>query len=507
MSASTTAASVARADDKPYFISRGERIEVVLHQLDEARSPFASFGMARGARTPAGASPQSAASVRSALGAADYRFRSAVEQPSHLARVELKGARVARFGRVAMTLATDMIILEGVHQGDLEFAKSEGAVVVNEGSDGKVLLRAENGPAHVFSLVSKLSARPIGAVSPNFLRVVSKQTGQAPHPSWAHAKIGIAAAWQLSKGSPDIRIALLDEGVDTDHPALQPAVVGQRDFVGGTGDSALPSGNDAHGTACAGIIVSRDRTYVGIAPKCSLLAARIAMDDGSGHWMFDDWAAAEGIDWAWREGADILSNSWGGGPPSDAISRAFGRARTEGRKGKGAVVVIAAGNNELTIGFPGDLPGYLTVGASTPKDERKTMKSSDKENWWGSNYGPTLSLLAPGVFIRTCDIHGPAGYSPNDFTDTFNGTSAATPHVAAAAALMLSVNSDLSGAKVMEIIQSTAKPLPKQKGRTDENGWGRLDVAAAVKAALPAQRAKAPTKSGTRKTKPVRRTA
>ena len=71
------------------------------------------------------------------------------------------------------------------------------------------------------------------------------------------------------------------------------------------------------------------------------------MDDGTGHWMFEDLATADAIDWAWRDQkADVLSNSWGGGPPSDAISRAFERASTQGRDRKGAVIVIAAGNPE-----------------------------------------------------------------------------------------------------------------------------------------------------------------
>jgi subtilisin family serine protease len=199
--------------------------------------------------------------------------------------------------------------------------------------------------------------------------------------------------------------------------------------------------------------------------------------------VFDDYATADAIDWAWREGAAVLSNSWGGGAPSDAISRAFGRARTQGRGGKGSVVCIAAGNDQIPIDFPGNLPGYVTVGASTPKDERKTRASSDGETWWGSNYGPTMWVLAPGVFIHTTDIAGPAGYELGDYTATFNGTSSATPHVAAAAALMLSANPNLSASDVRSLLSTTAKHLAGQAGWTEELGYGRLDVGAAVAAA------------------------
>jgi subtilisin family serine protease len=219
------------------------------------------------------------------------------------------------------------------------------------------------------------------------------------------------------------------------------------------------------------------------------------MDDGTGRWIFDDWACADAIDWCWREGAAVLSNSWGGGAPTDAISRAFARARTQGRGGLGSVVVIAAGNHQAPIDFPGDLPGYVTVGASNPADERKTRTSSDNETWWGSNYGATMSLLAPGVFIWTTDIVGPAGYETGDFSKTFNGTSSATPAVAGASALMLSVNPALSASAVGDLLGKTAKLLKGQTTWTPELGWGRLDVAKAVAAAQVAGTAQAPKKT------------
>ena len=147
------------------------------------------------------------------------------------------------------------------------------------------------------------------------------------------------------------------------------------------------------------------------------------------------------------------------------------------------MVCIAAGNDQIAIDFPGNLPGYVTVGASTPNDERKTRTSSDGENWWGSNYGPTMWMLAPGVFIHTTDIAGPNGYEPSDYTSTFNGTSSATPHVAGAAALMLSANPELSASAVRTLLSSTAKELPGQSGWTREAGHGRLNIGAAVAAA------------------------
>jgi subtilisin family serine protease len=386
---------------------------------------------------------------------------------------------------------------------DYAAAKAYGAEVLEEALDGKVLLRVDT-VARAFGLVELLLKRQVGSATPNFIRRIVKNGPSAEQAAWSLKKIGVPAAWAVTKGSKDIKIAVLDEGVDTTHPALKPAVVAERDFIGDNGNSAMPSGDDAHGTACAGIVLSRDKKFPGVAPGCMLIAVRIAMDDGTGAWLFDDFRTADAIDWSWRKGADVLSNSWGGGAPSDAISRALARARTQGRGGLGSVVAIAAGNDQSPIDFPGSLSGYVTVGASNPDDQRKTRTSSDGEPW-GSNYGATLHLLAPGVFIWTTDIVGPAGYETGDFTKTFNGTSSATPAVAGAAALMLSANPALSGASVRDLLAKTAKKVQGQTTWTRELGWGRLDVDKAVQAALTAgappvvKTAKTPKKTKTAK--------
>jgi subtilisin family serine protease len=210
------------------------------------------------------------------------------------------------------------------------------------------------------------------------------------------------------------------------------------------------------------------------------VAARIAKDDGSGFWIFDDFDTADAIDWSWDDAkADVLSNSWGGGPPVDVITNAFERARTQGRNGLGAVVAIAAGNEQAPVSFPGTLPNVITVGASNEWDKRKTKTSQDGESWWGSNSGPSLDLLAPGVHIRTTDIRGSRGYAGGLYTHDFNGTSSATPHVAAAAALMLSVNPELPESRVRAILNETADPL-SAGGWNSTEGHGRLNAYRAV---------------------------
>jgi subtilisin family serine protease len=468
------------------YFANGIRYEVSLHGVDTTPAagaqPAPRLMGAAAALAPVAriANPASfARRIASITGAQ----RAATPSQLAIVRPVARGAQRSAPGATEPTVAfvTNTLIVEGARRDDLAAAQKRGARVIDEGFDGKTLLETDS-IDEVFALVQLMLDREVGAVAPNFVRRVIRPSASAPANAWALAKIGVAEAWKITKGDADVRVAILDEGVDTKHRALKHAVVAERDFIGSNGNSAMPSNDDAHGTACAGIVVSSDKTYPGIAPNCSLIAARIAMDDGSGGWVFEDFKTADAIDWCWRQGAGVLSNSWGGGPPSDPISRAFGRARTQGRNGRGAVVAIAAGNDQRPIDYPGSLPGYVTVGASNPKDERKTRTSSDGENW-GSNYGRTLHVLAPGVFIWTTDIAGAAGYEPGDFTKTFNGTSSATPHVAGAAALMLSVNPALSATDVRNLLRQTAKKIQGQTGFTVTHGWGRLDLGAAVKAA------------------------
>jgi subtilisin family serine protease len=289
-----------------------------------------------------------------------------------------------------------------------------------------------------------------------------------------------AAAWTITQGVRDVRVAILDEGVDTLHSYLQPAVVAEADFVDDH-PHARPDADDAHGTACGGIVVSQGARALGLAPGVGLVAARIAKSDAAGNWIFDDFDTADAIDWSWDDAeSHVLSNSWGGGPPVDVIIRAFERARVRGRGGKGSVVVVAAGNDQRPVDFPGNLPGIFTVGASNEWDERKSRTSQDGETWWGSNYGDPLDLLAPGVHIVTTDIRGTRGYSGTLVTDRFNGTSSATPHVAAAAGLMLSVNPTLTEKRVRDILNATTDPLSSSGAWTSTLGNGRLNTYAAL---------------------------
>jgi thermitase len=305
-------------------------------------------------------------------------------------------------------------------------------------------------------------------------------------------------AWKVAQGDPSIRIAILDEGVDTRHPDLADAVVGT--FDAADNDSFQePNPWDGHGTACAGLAAAIGNNNLGISGSgagCSIMGARIAFSQFSGGpWITSNDQIARAISWSWKNGAAVLSNSWGGGAPSNDIAEEFERARRQGRGGLGCVVVIAAGNDFGPVTFPGNLPNVVTVAASNEYDEPKTPTSKDGESWWGTNFGPEIDIGAPGVHNFTTDITGAAGYATGDYDPKFNGTSSATPIVAGACGLILSANPNLSESQVRDILKNSADkvgPIPYAAGRNDYFGHGRLNVLKAVQAALGPHLAQAP---------------
>ena len=394
---------------------------------------------------------------------------------------------------------TDRILL-GIAPGEeIEGLLAEYGLRLVSRAEERVVAQIPMG-AKVFDLVAAVDADPrtlyaepdfvmIGRHMPARAGALADTIPFAPSAQYALSITKAEQAWAVQKGDRSILVAVLDEGVDTSHPDLVQATEATYDAT--DNDSyQQPNSWDGHGTSCAGLAVAspaRPGGVAGTGKGCGLLAVRIAFSERrGGPWQTRQETIAAGVDWAWRyEGAAVISNSWGQQLPTNAVTWAIDRARTQGRGGKGCVIVVAAGNSGGEVLFPASLPDVLTVSASNEYDEAKTTTSADNETFWASCNGPEIDVAAPGVHNLTTDITGPGGYAPGNYAPAFNGTSSATPLVAGACALLLSKNPDLTEAQIRQVIVATADKVgqfPYANGRNDYMGNGRLNLLAAINA-------------------------
>ena len=307
---------------------------------------------------------------------------------------------------------------------------------------------------------------------------------------WNLVRIGVGGpghtAWNITRGDPSIVVAILDTGCDLTHPDLQFSGTGIN--LGSMSGDGGPTGN--HGTACAGIVAARldnSRGVAGIAGGCRILP--IAFQ------TWTDLEVARGIKFATDQGARVISMSFG----SDAWSRNSINEAIQYAFDRNVVMCVATHNYNRAITFPATNPLVMACGASDQEDNRKSPTSPDGETYWGSDYGPEMSVVAPGVHIPSTDRQGNDGYniasSPEgDYTLTFNGTSAATPHVAGLAALLLSRNSGLTSVQVRVIIEQSADKVGnvsyvdtpgKPNGSwNQEMGYGRINAISALSHSL-----------------------
>jgi subtilisin family serine protease len=352
--------------------------------------------------------------------------------------------------------------------------------IISEGLENEYVLRlTEESPLNTLDISNLFYEEKLTVWSlPDFYVRMSPEFIYSPHfrDQWylhnigqgggiAGLDINILPAWEITTGSTDIIVAVIDEGVDP-HESFYEGQLIKGFNASDKSNNGLPQNSDSHGQAVAGIIAANHSAYGirGVAPNVRIMSVRI---EGA---SVSDQAAA--IDTAWVRGADIINLSWGWSGHFDNIAQALQRAMSNGRNGKGTLVVKSAGNTYGgEVSFPGNLPGVLTVGAVTNLNRpARYTPASDR-----------VDLVAPSgdrrnknaLNIITIDRHEPYGYvSDGRYYYNFDGTSAAAPQVSGVAALIFSLNPELTIEQVRNILKDTATSY----GKTNWAGAGRLNA-------------------------------
>ena len=266
--------------------------------------------------------------------------------------------------------------------------------------------------------------------------------------------IKVTDAWLLSTGW-NVKVAVLDHGIDPTHLDL----ITNLDTLCFDTESLTEIRQiyGSHGTACAGIIGAirnNSKGIAGVAPDCKLISISNTLSSN----LISQERLGDGLKWARQKGADVINCSWTLSSINDYITDAISDAVTNGRGGKGCVVFFAAGNNgSSSVSYPANLPNVMSVGAINRYGNRFPT----------SQYGLDLDVVAPGDSIFTTgrlkgalEGHTIIDDGPdNVYFPYFRETSAAAPHVAGIAALILYIKPTLTHTQVRQVIESTCTQL------------------------------------------------
>ncbi len=281
--------------------------------------------------------------------------------------------------------------------------------------------------------------------------------------------INICEAWNITEGM-GINVAVIDTGIELTHIDLQGNISSiSYDTESNSSPSQIFEEHGTHVSGTIGAIKDNNTQVVGVAPKATLISVSNSFAPTSNSRI----KRADGINWAWQNGADIINNSWGSSVQFEVIDDAINNALINGRNGKGTIIVFATGNDNGSVNSPANSnPDILSVGSITSSGSRSSF----------SNFGNELDVVAPGSGIYSTLLNNTIG--------PLSGTSMAAPHVSGIAALILSVNPNLTGLEVRDIIEKTSQKISSfsytnVSGRPNgtwnsQVGYGLVDAFAAV---------------------------
>ena len=320
--------------------------------------------------------------------------------------------------------------------------------------------------------------------------------GQSFTDLWGMEKIQAEQAWQAGHQGEGVIVAVIDTGVDYNHEDIAANMwinsgetpgdgidndgngyiddIYGYDFAtygGGTQDSD-PSDGHGHGTHCAGTIaavINNGLGVAGVAPQAKIMALKGLSDSARGY----NTDLADAVVYAADNGADVLSNSWGGPGVSQVLQDAFRYAHE-----LGCVCVAAAGNDNTDMAnhYPSHIDAVIAVAATDVNDEKADF----------SNYGTLIDVAAPGVDILSLRARetGDEQYfvPPGDQSARYcrmSGTSMACPHVAGLAAIIRAIHPEFSNEQIRQAIKVSADDLGDM-GFDVFFGSGRINAAAAI---------------------------
>jgi subtilisin family serine protease len=291
--------------------------------------------------------------------------------------------------------------------------------------------------------------------------------------NWHLELIQAPLAWDITRGNPNVNVAVVDNAIWVDHPELSGKVVAQRDVVYGTNNANPPGSGDpdawSHGTHVAGLIGASSDNMIGVSSigfNVSIIAVKAANNTTPNSIS----GGYTGIQWAANNGADVINMSWGGSQFSQTNQNLINSIYN-----MGIVLVAAAGNDNVSSPhYPSAYQNVISVASIDYNDAKSDF----------SNFSSSVDVSSPGGVSSP----GPSGLLSTTFSsanfgyyDSFIGTSMASPVVAGLAGLILSVNPDLTPAEVEQIIESSSDDITAQNPNyTGMLGAGRINAFRAV---------------------------